>query len=283
LLNYSMEIDMNMISIFKYILFFLYSFALFLYMYYFIKQKISTKVYLFYVILFTILFHFIYLIFLTIKVNRLPLSNVFEVMTSLVFIFVLLYFIIERHTTDHSLGVIILLIAWPLQLISNCFLDVHQSPASILKDFNFYEVHVISTLLSYSAFTLAFISSLMYILLSREIHKKQLGFFFSRLPSLELLDRMSNFAIIIGTFFITFGIILGISMASKVWGAVWAKDPKLISVFITWIIYFAFIFLRNAKGWQGTRASVLSIIGYIWILISFSIIGLFLSNLHSFI
>jgi len=123
----------------------------------------------------------------------------------------------------------------------------------------------------------------MYILLSREIHKKKLGFFFSRLPSLELLDKMSNFAIIIGTFFITFGIILGISMASKVWDTEWPTDPKLISVFITWIIYFAFILLRNIKGWQGTRASILSIIGYFWILISGIIFNLFLSNLHSFI
>jgi len=274
---------MNIITLFKYILFFLYSFVQFLYLYYFIKQNKLKKVSLFYAILITILFHFIYLIFLTTELNRLPLSNVFEVMTSLVFIFVLLYFIIEQNTRDHSLGVIILLIAWILQLISNCFLDVHQSPDSILEDLIFYEVHVISILLSYSAFTLAFISSLMYILLSREIHKKQLGFFFSRLPSLELLDKMSNFAIIIGTFFITFGIILGISMASQVWDTEWPKDPKLISAFITWIIYLAFIILRNTKGWQGNRASALSIIGFIWILISFSIIGLFLSNLHSFI
>ena len=220
-----MEIDMNMISLFKYILFFLYSFTLFLYLYSFIKQKIFSKNYLFHTLLITMLFHFIYLISLFIKLNRLPLSNVYEVLTSLVFIFVFLYFMIERHIKDQSLGVIILLIAWILQLISNCDIDIYKSPASILKDFNFYEAHVISILLSYSAFTLAFISSLMYILLSREIYKKQLGFFFSRLPSLELLDRMSNFAIIIGTFFITFGIILGISMASKVWGAELPKDP----------------------------------------------------------
>jgi len=274
---------MNIISLFKFILFFLYSFALFLYLYSFVKQKIFRRYYLFHTLLITILFHLIYLIFLSIKLNHLPLSNVFEVMTSLVFIFVLLYLIIERNTRDHSLGVIILLIAWILQLISNCFLDVDQSPASILEDLIFYEAHVISILLSYSAFTLAFISSLMYMLLSKEIQKKRLGFFFSRLPSLELLDKMSNFAIIIGTFFITIGLILGISMASKVWGTEWPKDPKLISAFITWIIYLAFIILRNAKGWQGNRASALSIIGYIWILISFSIIGLFLSNLHSFI
>ncbi len=274
---------MSLIILFKYILFLLYTAVVFLYFYTFTKQTVSVKTRLPYVLFFTIFFHFIYLTLLSIELSRLPLSNVFEVMTSLAFIFVLLYFIVERHIKDQSLGVIIVLIAWILQLISNCCIDLHKSPAPVLEDLIYYEAHVLFILLSYSAYTLAFISSLMYILLSREIQKKQLGFFFSRLPSLELLDRMSNFAIIIGTFFITFGIILGISMASKVWGAEWPQDPKLISVFITWIIYCAFIFLRNAKGWQGTRSSVLSIIGYFWIIISFIVFNLFLSNLHSFI
>ena len=271
------------VTFFQWALFALYSLLALLYLYYFIYQSAKIKKILLPGLLITILFHLFYLVLLYDQLNRLPLSAVFEVMTVLAFIFALLYFVIERIIRDFALGLIIILIAWLIHFISNIYIDLDKPPAEILQHFSYYQAHVITILLSYTAYAIAFISSLMYILLSHEIHKKQLGFFFSRLPSLELLDRMSNLAIIIGTSFISLGMILGVIMATRIWGADWAGDPKLISVFISWIIYCAFIILRNAKGWQGTRASVLSIAGFVWIIISFIIFNLFISNLHSFI
>ncbi len=234
-------------------------------------------------LLLTLLFHLHYLVFLTRSASRLPFSNVFEVMTSYVFIFVLIYFIIELRIQDKSLGVIIILIACLAQLISNIFIDITKSPADILADLSFYEWHVFAMILAYAGFTISFISSVMYILLSREIQKKQLGFFFSRLPSLELMDRLSNIAIMIGVSFITIGILIGIHMASQVWGAKWPLDPKLIAVFITWLIYFAFIYFRNFRDWQGNRAAILSIVGFGWIVISVVLFSTLFSKIHSFI
>lgn len=260
----------------------LYLVSLVLYAYHFVKQSERLHNTLTIVILLTIFVHLFYLIQITFFKQHLPLSNVFEVMTSYVFIFVVIYFFIERNIKDYSLGTIILLIGFILQLISNVSINFIQERADVLKQLSFFEFHVSTTLLAYSAFTISFIASIMFVMLSREIHNKQLGFFFSRLPSLELLDRLSNLAVTIGVSFITVGILIGVYMASKVWGTDWPFDPKLISVLITWLIYLSFIFFRNLKGWQGKRAAWISISGFIWVLISFIIFTIYFSKVHSF-
>lgn len=274
---------MNWIIFYKWILIAVYTFLVMLYFCYFIFEARKLQRLLTYALFITILMHLHYLFSLTQVLGHVPFSNVFEVITSYVFLFVLIYFLIELRIHEKSLGIIIVIIAWILQIISNIFIDISKGPAEILTELTFFEWHVLAMLLAYSAFAISFIASLMYILLSREIQRKKLGFFFSRLPSLDLMDRLSNIAITIGANFITIGILLGILMASKVWNSNWQLDPKLISVFITWAIYVAFIYLRNIKDWQGKRASILSISGFIWILISFLLFSTVFSKIHLFI
>ncbi len=273
---------MEIIIFSKWLLLFFYLISLILYFRFFIKQSEKLQGSLNITILFTIVIHLFYLIQILLYKKHLPLSDVYEVMTSYVFIFVLVYFFIERNIRDYSLGTIILLIAFKLQFVSNFYIDYVKDRAEVLAQLSYFEIHVSIILLAYSAFTISFIASIMYVMLSREIHNKQLGFFFSRLPSLELLDRLSNMAVTIGTSFISGGMLIGIYMAYKVWDQPWVLDPKMISVFITWLIYLFYIYFRNYRGWQGKRASIISICGFVWVILSFIFITIFFSSLHSF-
>lgn len=273
---------MGLIIFSKWLLLIFYTISLILYFRFFVKQAEKLQSLLNITILFTIVMHLFYLVQILLYKKHLPLSNVYEVMTTYVFIFVLVYFFIERNIRDYSLGTIILLIAFNLQLASNIYIDYVKDRAEVLSQLSYFEIHVSIILLAYSAFTISFIASIMYVMLSREIHNKQLGFFFSRLPSLELLDRLSNMAVTIGASFISGGMMIGIYMAFKVWDQPWALDPKMISVFITWLIYLFYIYFRNFRGWQGKRASIISICGFVWVLLSFLIITIFFSSIHSF-
>lgn len=274
---------MNLLMVMKWMVAFFYLMTALVYFRYFIYQNEKQRAPLALFMPLAILVHLFYLVSFTLQVHRLPLSNVFEVMSSYVFIFVLIYFLIERNIHDKALGTIILPIALVLQLISNSFIDFRSSPADILTRISIFKIHVITILLAYSGFAISFIASLMYVFLSREIHNKKLGFFFSRLPSLELLDRLGNMAVAVGVSFITGGILLGVYMASRVWESRWTFDPKLLSVFVTWLIYSGFLYFRNARGWQGMRASLISISGFVWVLLSFLVFTIFLSHVHSFI
>src|SRR5205085_7249411 len=86
-----------------------------------------------------------------------------------------------------------------------------------------FEAHVSSLLFAYASFALAGVIGITYVLLFKEIKAKHLGVFYARLPSLQVLDRMNQRAIMIGWIFLTLGIVVG---------AVWAEtyrgtDPRV--------------------------------------------------------
>ena len=64
-------------------------------------------------------------------------------------------------------------------------------------------------LFAYASFALAFVLGITYVLLFKEIKAKHLGFFYARLPSLQVLDVMNGRAITVGWIFLTFGVLVG--------------------------------------------------------------------------
>ena len=66
-----------------------------------------------------------------------------------------------------------------------------------------FTVHVLSMLFAYASFALACVVSITYVLLFKEIKAKHLGFFYARLPSLQVLDVMNGRAITVGWLFLT--------------------------------------------------------------------------------
>src|SRR5437773_2308501 len=72
-----------------------------------------------------------------------------------------------------------------------------------------------TTLLVAGALAHAFVIGITYVLLFKEIKAKSLGFFYARLPSLQVLDRMNQRAIVIGWVFLTVGLIAGVVFAAE--------------------------------------------------------------------
>ena len=179
------------------------------------------------------------------------------------------------------MGVFFLPVIIVLQGISNLFLDVDKPLAEVLTNIIF-EVHVVVLISAYAAFAISFITSIMYILLSREIQSKKLGIFFERLPSLEFFDNLSNQAVNVGLVLVSAGIFLGVYMGIRIWEGQWVMDPKFLAVLVSWAIYFTHFVTRKAGGWQGRRAAIVSVIGFNWLLFSFIVVNQFFSTFHSF-
>ena len=90
-----------------------------------------------------------------------------------------------------------------------------------------FGVHVSSLLFAYASFALACVIGITYVLLFKEIKAKHLGFFYARLPSLQVLDRMNQRAIVIGWIFLTVGMIVGGIWAAQARGGYGAGDPRV--------------------------------------------------------
>jgi ABC-type transport system involved in cytochrome c biogenesis permease subunit len=52
-------------------------------------------------------------------------------------------------------------------------------------------------------------------------------------------------------------------------GRFWTWDPKEILAGITWLVFAALLHERLAVGWQGRRAAIMTIVGFVILLFTF--------------
>src|SRR5678815_6202681 len=125
---------------------------------------------------------------------------------------------------DRSMGVFILPIIVALQLIPVLSPGVENRDP--LLDSPWFWVHVSSLLFSYASFGLAGVLGATYVMQLKEIKKKHLGYFYTRLPSLQILDVMNSRAVAVGWLFLTIGVVVGVVWAAEARVAA-PNDPNL--------------------------------------------------------
>jgi cytochrome c-type biogenesis protein CcsB len=140
--------------------------------------------------------------------------------------------------------------------------------------------HVITILLSYSAFALSFFVSFFYIV--KDFAADKNSGWAGRLPSLERLDVLNYKIIIVGFPLLTLGIILGAIWAATAWGRPWGFDPKETWALITWLIYAIYLHGRHLAGWRGRQAAWISLLGFACVVFTYLGVNFVLSGLHSY-
>jgi ABC-type transport system involved in cytochrome c biogenesis permease subunit len=123
------------------------------------------------------------------------------------------------------------------------------------------KVHVGSALGGIAFFAIAFGVALMYLLQEREVKGKRFGALFSRLPSLESLDRLNQRLVRAGFVVYTVALITGALVAKKAWGSFFSWDPQQVVSLGIWILYGAMVQLRHA-GIHGRRYAMLTLAGF---------------------
>src|SRR5205085_2825456 len=145
--------------------------------------------------------------------------------SSFVLLLVLAYLFTEMTTEERAMGAFILPLASALQAIPALH-PMAEEKADVLHG-PLFGLHVSSLLFAYASFALACVIGITYVLLFKEIKAKHLGFFYGRLPSLQVLDRMNQRAIVIGWLFLTLGLIVGAIWALQARVGYGAGDPRV--------------------------------------------------------
>lgn len=123
---------------------------------------------------------------------------------------------------------------------------VEETMGIIQKIFYF---HVASAWLSFFAFFIVFISSIIFL------WKKE-----------KIWDIIARSSAEIGLIFCTIVLITGPIWAHPIWNAWWSWDARLTTTLILWLIYTAYLFIRpfTDNEIKGAKASaVFGIIGFI--------------------
>jgi len=215
-----------------------------------------------------------------IEAKHLPMAGLFESISFLAWMVILIFCFIEYRYKLKILGAFVLPVAFFI-LLSGYFFPKEIIPLVPALQSYWLGIHVTLSLFSYGAFVCAFEFGIMYIIQDKALRlKKQNAYLW--LPSLEILDNLSYKSISTGFLFLTLGIITGAVWANSAWGSYWSWDPKETWSLITWFIYAAYLHARFLIGWRGKKAAYLTIIGFGCIIFTFFGVNLLLPGLHTY-
>ncbi|MEG9250098.1 c-type cytochrome biogenesis protein CcsB [Arthrobacter sp. Soc17.1.1.1] len=148
-------------------------------------------------------------------------------------------------------------------------------------------VHVSIAVASSALFTITFSMSVLQLLqTSREAKllagKADTARFLRLVPSALSLENLSYRLNAIAFVGWTFTLMAGAIWAEQAWGRYWGWDTKEVWTFVIWTVYAGYLHARATRGWTGTRAAWLSIVGYLCIVFNFTIVNVYFSGLHSY-
>ena len=226
------------------------------------------------------LLHTASLVIIVVKTGGVPLTS--QALPSIcAWLVVIVYFYLEVASRDRSFGTLVVPIIAVLQILATAELTAQADLRQVIHSEGWFRLHVLAYVLAYAAFAISCVSSTMYLMLFGEIHQKHLGFFYKRLPSLGILDQITNRATTLGFLCLTAGV-----LASSVWAyqakyamSVWGH-PAFSPLLVAWVIYAAHVGVRWFAGWQGKRAAYFSIVGFVLVVSAFPVVGFFTSGQH---
>jgi cytochrome c-type biogenesis protein CcsB len=202
------------------------------------------------------------------ETGHIPVQNLHEALSTFGWAVVCVFLILQIKFNLMVLGALVA----PLATVSVVIASILPGPPVELDPLFkglWRTFHVGTLIVGIAAFAIAFLVGILYLIQERAIKDKKRGFFFRRLPSLRLLDSMGYSCLIAGFPMLTFGLITGVIYAQMVHGRFWSWDPKEVFAGITWLVFAALLHERLTVGWQGRRAAIMTILGFVILVFTF--------------
>ncbi len=130
-------------------------------------------------------------------------------------------------------------------------------------------VHILFMSLAFAVFTVSFLVGLVYLLQQAQLKSRQPGRWLARFPSLETTDHVHYRALTVGFVLLSVGILAGAVLSKTTEGRFFTGDSKQVMAIVTWALYALFLNVRLTAGWRGRRGIVLSILGFVGVVLAF--------------
>ena len=216
-----------------------------------------------------------------IAADRVPWGNMYEFMSAITFAAVTVYLVMLWRYKVSWLGPFLMVAVVIALGIATIWLYDDPGPLRPALHSYWIAIHVTAAVTATGVFTVAGVSTILYVLRTRKTEPKP-GGLLERVPGADTLDTLAHRTIMFGFPIWTFAIIAGAIWADSAWGRYWGWDPKETWSFITWVVYAGYLHARATAGWRGRKAAVVSLIGFACLLFNFFGINYLVSGLHSY-
>lgn len=142
-------------------------------------------------------------------------------------------------------------------------------------------LHITLAFLSYAAFSISFIFSIMYLIQSKMLKEKRWNNMFRRMPALDKLDAFTYRLIIVGFPLLLVAMILGVSWYYTQFGSVLILDAKPLVSVVLLGLYVVWLYLRTASGWSGRKLAWWNVASFGLVIINYLFVGTYFSGFHS--
>ena len=212
------------------------------------------------------------------RIHSVPYRDLSDSMSFFAWMIALTYvFLFFRHR-ERSTGPFLIPLVIVFQAVS---LLTRPATLPARKELSgaLFAFHVTMAILGYAALSLSFILALLYLVQNRQLRERRTGLLFSRLPALDVLDRLEHTAVAVGVSALAVSLTLGMIWAQKNWGTVW--DAKLGATLLVLLVYAVALF-SAPLGLKGKKTAFVSIFGFSLVLFSYTVVNLFVSKGHVF-
>lgn len=138
-----------------------------------------------------------------------------------------------------------------------------------MSEIDFLKIHSVTIHLSYLAFFVASVVSVLYLIQDNALKNKLTGVIFSRLPSLSFLDKLNYKSIGLGFPLLTVSVISGLIWAKNIHGIYWwGYNLRQLYSLILWLVYALILHVRLSAKLRGRKVALLSIAAFFVIVLT---------------
>lgn len=212
--------------------------------------------------------------------HAVPYQDLYGSLSLFGWLLALTYLGLELYHRQRSVGAFVLPFVLAFFLVSHLARPLALQPPPARGPV--FAFHVTLSILAYSAFALSFVMSVMFLAQERLLRGHKLGTVIWRFPPLELLERMSRSSVFVGLGAIIIGTLLGFVWVDRLTGEVWRTDWKYIVTLLVVLLYAVYLLVGRTTAWRGARASKLCIFNFVLVVLSFTVVNVYLSHSHRY-
>lgn len=194
--------------------------------------------------------------------GELPLVGLAPSLSTLGFLVALGTLIAMTLTPARTVGLVLVPV---VSLLTGIAMGVGLTPSGEPIAFRggWFALHVVAAFVGYAGLTVAFAAGLMYLLQFRELKSRHFGAIFRFFPPLQTLDRLGSAGVLIGFPFLTLALLIGWAWTARFAGPSGPGATKLAWVIVSWLVFAAAIVARWGGGRSGRRGAVVSVLGFV--------------------